>query len=232
MVEIINNKTREELEVVAAEIIAEVIEDLLKEKNKVVLGVPGGTSVSGIFRNLLRQKVDWSKVHIFMVDERMVEIDSDDSNFKQLKKSLIDGLERRGDLSLSNIHPFEPDFDEDDQGLSSYTEEIKRLGGRYDILLLSSGEDGHVGALYPNHKSIESDAEYFLTMNDSPKPPKERMTSSRKLMENSLVSLLLFFGDGKKEALELYKDESKSVEDCPAKIVNSVQETYVLTDIE
>lgn len=231
MVEMINGKTREELEVIAAEIIAEAIEDLLKEKNKVVLGVPGGTSVSGIFRNLLRQRIDWSKVHIFMVDERLVDIDSDDSNFKQLKKSLIDSLERRGDLSLSNIHPFEPDFDEDDLGLSGYTEEIKRLGGRYDILLLSSGEDGHVGAVYPNHKSVESDAEYFLTMNDSPKPPKERMTSSRKLMENSLISLLLFFGEGKQDALNAYLDDSKKVEDCPAKIVNSIQETYVLTDL-
>ena len=79
-------------------------------------------------------------------------------------------------------------------GLSSYVKDLKDHGGKYDIVVLSSGEEGHVGALYPGHHSISDESEFYIKMNDSPKPPPNRMTSSRKLLKSAKYFMILLFG--------------------------------------
>ena len=57
-----------------------------------------------------------------------------------------------------------------------------------------------MGALYPNHHSIEDRHHGFIVMHDSPKPPPDRMTSSLSLMQSADVALILFVGEAKREA--------------------------------
>ena len=59
----------------AADIIAQSINKLLSTQGQVVLGIPGGRSVSRIFQKLKGKNIPWKKVHIFMIDERMVNIE-------------------------------------------------------------------------------------------------------------------------------------------------------------
>ena len=80
----------------------------------------------------------------------------------------------------------------------AYRDEIKTHGGAYDIVLLSSGEDGHVGALFPKHNSIKNDSDFFIFMKDSPKPTPHRMSASKKLLRKSQISILLVSGLTKK----------------------------------
>ena len=97
---------KEELEKKAADIIADNINDMLTKQDKVVFAVPSGRSVAGIFKNLKEKKIPWKKVHVFMVDERFVPIEDDESNFKLAKDNFIDGLLSKGILPKQNVHPF------------------------------------------------------------------------------------------------------------------------------
>ena len=97
---------------------------------------------------------------------------------------------------------------------------------------MSSGEDGHVAALYPNHHSIRNDSDFFLSMRDSPKPPKDRMTMSRKLLTKSKIVILLFFGEIKEDAYRKFLDGNIDVDSCPAKLVLSIKDSYVLTNLD
>ena len=45
-----------------------------------VLGLVGGRSVSGVYKKLARESVNWKNVHMFMVDERFVPLFSKESN--------------------------------------------------------------------------------------------------------------------------------------------------------
>lgn len=218
--EIVEGK-RVELEPVIAELIKSKVNDLLDKQDEVVIGIPGGRSVGGIFKRLLNQDLYWARVHIFMVDERLVDFTSDDSNFRLAKEMFIDELVESGDLPKENMHVFSKDMDVDD-----YRDELRTYGGRFDIVILSSGEDGHVGSLFPR-KGIDNYAEFFFKIDDSPKPPKERMTASKRLLENSQVGILLFFGESKKAAFEQFQDAQVSVEDCPAKLVEDIKESYI-----
>ncbi|HII71993.1 TPA: 6-phosphogluconolactonase [Candidatus Woesearchaeota archaeon] len=228
--EMIQDNDRKKLDEKAVKLIEESVKRIVAERGRAVLAVCGGTSVSGIFEGLKKTDIPWEDVHIFMVDERLVPSSHPDSNYRLAYKGFIEYLEDKEVLPQANSYSVRLG-DDDEETIEDYTEELERCGGRYDILLLSSGEDGHIGALYPNH-SVLDDSEAFVIMHDSPKPPPNRMTMSRNLLLGSEVAVLLFYGEGKKEALMRFQDEEVSWEECPAKLVMELPEAYVLTDIK
>jgi len=74
--------SKENIEIKAASLIKQKIEILLKSQKFVSFAVPGGRSVLGVFDKLKNEKIDWKKVHFFMIDERLVPLESEESNFK------------------------------------------------------------------------------------------------------------------------------------------------------
>jgi 6-phosphogluconolactonase len=68
-------------------------------------------------------------------------------------------------------------------------------------------------------------------MDDSPKPPPGRMSSSLSLMQTAAAAVLLFAGEGQREAYAKFNDEGRSVADCPARLVLVLDDAAVFTDI-
>ena len=229
--DLISSADRGYLDGCAENIFIENTRKLLIIKDIVIWALPGGRSVGNIFGLLSkREDLEWSRVHFFMADERLVPIDDSESNFKLLYEILLQPLLKRGRITRNNIHPFIYHKEKDDAGTGIYKKELVSLGGKYDLLLLSSGEDGHVAGLYPDHDSIKNDSSYFIKIEDSPKPPPLRMSSSRTLLSRSNTAVLLFYGTAKKDALDMFNDDSLTVEQCPAKLVTRVRNHYVITD--
>ncbi len=222
--QIIYNKDRNKLAEKAIEIISNAV-NRLKEKNHVILGIPGGRSVKEIFESFKTAELPWDKIHIFWVDERMVPLDDPESNYKLAFDSFISELIAKKKIRKENVHPFDIG-----QGVEAYNNEFRKYK-KFDIIILGVGEDGHVGALYPNHSVKNDSAEYF-TMDDSPKPPPDRLASSRKMLEKSDTSIALIFGEAKKDAYKGYLDSSLVVTDCPVKLINKIGNSYILTDVK
>jgi 6-phosphogluconolactonase len=231
MLTTIEEKDQDRLLQRAAQHLCEKLREALAAKKQVNLAVPGGRNVAKIFQMMQGEDVDWQRVHFFIIDERLVPIDHPDSNYKLLKDNLIDPLARAGRIAPGNAHPFILDTFSADRGAKRYEEVLTEHGFRYDIILLSSGEDGHVGALYPDHHSIMDKHHGFIVMDDSPKPPPERMTSSLSLMQTSDTALILFVGEAKREAYVKFNDAQCPVTDCPARFVLALKDTTVFTDL-
>ena len=202
----------------AAEKIKESI-DKLQAKDNIVIALPGGRNVAGILQNLRTMDIDWNKIHIFMVDERLVPLGHKDSNFLITQKELAEHVS----IPKENLHPFDME-----KGIRKYERELEEIQDYFDIVLLSSGEDGHIGALYPNHPSAKDQADFFITIDDSPKPPAERMTSARRLLIRSKYAILMFIGNEKRAALAAFDDRLKSFKNCPAKMVKEIQNNFVI----
>ena len=202
------------------------IDKILDEKENVIIGLVGGRSISGILDVLKEENVDWSKIHIFMVDERLVPLDNELSNFRLINESLNDVI------SEENLHPFIYDEEKHDYSLASYESELKKYGGFYDIVVLSSGEDGHIASLFPNHSSLNDESNFFIIEKDSPKLPRKRMSISKNLLQKTKICLLLFKGITKTKALKKFLDKDSDIYSCPAKLVYSVDDSYVFTDIK
>lgn len=207
------------------------LEETLEVRERAVLAVPGGRSVARIFDFLLGTGLDWGRIHLFAVDERLVLPADPDFNFAIAEEHLVAPLVASGRMPRENAHPFVFAPASPDLGVARYERELEALGGRFDVVLLSAGEDGHVAALFPGHPSIGNPRHGFLTMDDSPKPPPGRMTSSASLIRASGSAVLLFVGEAKREALERFEDDAIPVSGCPAKLVLELGDATVFTDL-
>jgi 6-phosphogluconolactonase len=215
----------------AGRLLCDKLRAALAGRERVNLAVPGGRSAAAIFQAMVGEEIDWRRIHFFVVDERLVPVDHPDSNFKLLRDHLVAPLARAGRIDPGNAHPFVLDTASVDRGAGRYEKALAEHGFRYDVVLLSAGEDGHVGALYPNHHSIENRHHGFIVMDDSPKPPPGRMTSSLSLMQTADAAVLLFIGEAKREAYARFNDAQCPVSDCPAKLVLPIRDASVLTDL-
>ena len=228
---IISNKCRRTLAKSAVETIAESVKRILSQKEKVVVAIPGGRSVAEIFEEFKTTTLlPWEKIHFFMVDERLVDKDSPDSNYRNAYELFLSKLLKEKKIPAENIHPFHLDKSAEDKGIKQYNEEFKKFQP-FDIVILGSGEDGHIAAVFPGHHSIKQEGNEFFMMHDSPKPPKERITSTKTMIENADTAIVLFLGEGKKQAFLNFKNPELSTIQCPAKTINKTKHPYVLTDI-
>ncbi|MBS3139976.1 6-phosphogluconolactonase [Candidatus Woesearchaeota archaeon] len=227
MLTIISCPKKSECDQKAANLIRDSILKLLQKKGLVVLGLVGGRSVSGIYEELKHQSIPWRQVQMFVVDERMVPLNDPDSNFKLIYDQLLKELIETGVLPFENIHPFDVK-----KGINAYQKELEKFGGQYGLVVLSSGEDGHVGALYPNHHSITDKSPFFIAMADSPKLPKERMSASLSLLKKTEIAFVLFYGKEKEKAYGHFNNGKLDSANCPAKLVLEVKEGYAVTDLK
>ncbi len=214
--------SRKKLETKLVELMVEHLLRLLETRQQVVLGVVGGRSVAAIFKLLRATLPDWSRIHVFLLDERLVDYGDPESNF-----SLLEGV--LGEVEGINLYPVVK-AKVGEAHDREYTEALQGLGGRFDILLLSGGEDGHVASLFPDHPVMDVKEDIFVTIANSPKPPACRVTATRSLLEKAEVGFLMILGEGKREALALYCSDV-SVRKCPAKLIQVLSVHYVFTDI-
>ncbi len=225
MITAIYRKNVDELAKEGVCVLASAMKRILSRQKSVVLAIPGGRSVQPLWKLLAAEKLPWEKVQVFMADERVVPPTHEDSNYRLAYECFLKRLIEEGKLPEENAHHFVPDM-----GVGSYNSELKKFGGKPEILILGVGEDGHVGALYPDHHSVKNDSEGYIAMDDSPKPPAGRVTMSRKLMQKADTALLLFIGEGKRNALGLF-NSGDDVFECPARLVKKVRNACVLTNL-
>jgi len=222
---------RGDLEARSAACVADAIRARVATAGRVVLGVVGGRSVGGIYAHLARTPLPWAQVHVFLADERLVPVDSPESNFKLVRGDLLAPLLDSGAMPPGNAHPFPLDESRPDCGVGAYDEALRALGGRLDVVVLSAGEDGHTASLFPDHPSVRLDADGFVLVEGSPKPPPRRVSASRRLLAAADLGVLVFFGEEKREALAKLRNPSIDVIGCPSKVLTSMRRGVVVTDL-
>jgi len=205
--------TKSALEKQGADYLFKKISDLKKIKKQIIFGIVGGRSIAGILKNLSDLLPQENNLHIFMVDERWIAIDNKESNFYVVKESLKYGI----------FHPFDYKHD-----IAQYQKEFDNYGGTFDLVLLSAGEDGHVGSLFPNHDSIKSTDKKFIKITNSPKPPLERIAATKIMIQKAKGGLLVFFGPEKKGAYKNFNDPEITIDACPAKLFKEITRGLVL----
>jgi 6-phosphogluconolactonase len=213
----------------------EVLAKVPKEA-PLAIGLCGGRSVVGLLRELARASVNqprelMQRLQFFMVDERIVPLTDPDSNFGGLKAQLFDELIEQGLISENQLHPFAASLDDAPENCQEYYQELQRFGGRFAVVVLGVGEDGHVAGLFPRHPVLEQASQGFASFFDSPKPPPARMTATRALIQSSSLGILLALGEGKRQAWDDFCAPLGSVRECPARMVKEMGEYLIVTDL-
>lgn len=202
-----------------------------------VVGLCGGRSVVGLLGALQKESSHQPKdllgrIQFFMVDERLVPLNDEQSNFGGLKRLLFDSLVEQKVISEKQLHPFVTDPSQKDYGCHAYEQELRAVGGAFTVVVLGVGEDGHIAGLFPQHPSLKETAQTFVHFHDSPKPPSDRMSASPALVTGSEMSIILALGEGKRQAWDSFKNDAVTVEACPAKLALRAGRCLVVTDLE
>ncbi|MBL7663355.1 6-phosphogluconolactonase [bacterium] len=214
---IIRNK---ELSYLAKELIRLMHQHELGSLGRLVIGLAGGSSILPILATLEQETALLERLDIFLVDERIA--DSTERNAAALIKYLADCPH----LNL-------PDHSGADAKAiaENYSKKLKACGGRFQLLVLGVGEDGHIASIFPQHPGFKISGQGYAVIENSPKPPQTRISLTAESIRNADSHVLLFFGENKRQALENFLNQEVSLEACPAKLVLHGQSVTVLTDL-
>ena len=202
----------------------------------IVLGLCGGRSIVGLLEAMAQSAKTlpveyWRRLQFFMVDERVVPKEHEDSNYRLVHELFLSKAVSKGLLVESQLHPFRPQLALEDAGIASYQAELAEFGGRYDIVFLGVGEDAHVAALFPDGVWVNEQENDFVVFDDSPKPPPRRMSCTPRLLRRADLGVGLFVGEGKREALERFQSDTEPLSSCPVKILRELPEALLVSDL-
>ena len=170
-------------------------------------GSMGGTVLRAVAAHPKADRIDWSLVHFWWGDERFVADDDQDRNALQSRSALLDHIE----VPAENIH----EVAAADSGLTleeaaaAYAEELARFGDEeqawpsFAVCFLGVGPDGHIASLFPDRPEVTETDAAVLPVRDSPKPPAERVTLTRPVINSSKRVWLVLTGADKASALGL-----------------------------
>jgi 6-phosphogluconolactonase len=166
-----------------------------EEPHAFTCGLTGG-STALIFLGALREaNVDWSRITLYWGDERAVPPDSDDSNFGLVEQMLLRPLAARAPVAL-RMQGEMPDLH------YAAREYAASLPPALDLLILGVGDDGHICSLFPGHPALQEESARVLVVEDSPKPPRRRLTLSLPYLLRSRQSWVVAVGERKRPLLQ------------------------------
>ncbi|MGJ5818156.1 6-phosphogluconolactonase [Paludibaculum fermentans] len=140
----------------AAEGCARAIADRLNEaiaaRGIATLAVSGGSTPKLMFREMCSLALDWSRIHLFWVDERIVPPDDEQSNYRMTRENLI----IPGQLPESQVHRIHGEI-EANSAAALYRSEIEAILGAeplFDVVQCGVGDDGHTASLFPGEPML------------------------------------------------------------------------------
>ena len=146
-------KDLEALSRAAADLFIEQAAQSIAQRDRFLVALNGGGTPTRLFQLLatdFRDKVDWSKVHVFWGDERCVSPDDPGSSYGQARDALLS----RVAIPDGNIHRIKGELGPPEAS-KDYSLILKQFASsplewpRFDLVYLGMGEDGHTASLFP-----------------------------------------------------------------------------------
>jgi len=142
----------------------------IAEKGEFTVALSGGSLPNTIAPGLLANKgaIEWAKWKVYFADERHVALDHADSNYRAAKEAFLDQLPTAPTIVTINSTVSV------EKAAEEYESKLPK--GRFDVILLGMGPDGHTASLFPGHALLNEKSRKVAFIKDSPKPPPERIT--------------------------------------------------------
>jgi 6-phosphogluconolactonase len=199
-----------------AAVIAEASKTTIPERGSFAMAVSGGTDPWPMFSQLEDHGLDWTKIGIFQVDERVAPPGSDERNLTHLIESLSIGAQ-------GSIKPMPVNDDDLEAAADRYAEQ---LPGALDLAHLGIGPDGHTASLVPGDPVLEV-REKRVAVTSGEYQGVRRMTLTYPELERVGMLLWVVTGEEKVDALRKLIDQDPST---PSGRVQPGGESLILAD--
>jgi 6-phosphogluconolactonase len=181
----------------AARLLAEAVTAVDRARGGARLGIPGGSALEAVRAARLALGTTWRRVRLTWVDERCVPFAAAESNRGAAYRT---GALDPSDPPLVEL-PLHLDGEPGAEAVARVESSVDALlAGGLDVLLLGMGPEGHLASIFPGWQAPAGARAAFIQ--DSPKPPPERITLTLALLAGATASVLVATGESKRVALE------------------------------
>ena len=140
----------------SAEMFVADAQKAIEAKNVFYVAVSGGQTPEQFFQLLgempQANSLPWDKIQLFWVDERIVDVDSEWSNYKLAADTFLSKVA----IPQENIHRIPTEYEDFKAAAHRYEQTIREVfkleAGKlpqFDLIVLGVGGEGHTGSLFP-----------------------------------------------------------------------------------
>lgn len=188
----------ENLEVHAAQALLRAAAQAIRARGRFDVVLAGGNTPRALYARLAGAAAEWARWHVYFGDERCLPKGDPGRNDVTAYDAWLDHVS----IPRTQIHDI-PAEESAAIAVSRYTEIVARVDW-FDVVLLGLGEDGHTASLFPGHV-VDADDDVFA-VNDSPKPPPNRITLGAARLGRSRQVLFMVSGPHKRQAIAAWRD--------------------------
>jgi len=182
--------------------VAFIIESAVDARDASLIAVPGGKTGPSVYRKLAKQKLPWKKVTIIPTDDRLVPVDSEQSNVREVARAFLALGARVVPLTSEAATDYKLAGNAADARLQD-------LPWPPDLVWLGVGSDGHTASIFTGpdlHAALDAPkARRAIGVLPDPLPADAkvaRVTLTRGAILSARTVLITITGHEKRELLE------------------------------
>lgn len=199
------------------------IREALRDRGVAHIALSGGTAPLDAYRRLAKEAFDWSKVHVWWVDERAVPPDHERSNYRTAKETLLDAA----GIPEANVHRMMGEAGDLAAAAGAYESSLRdeiasKVGGipALDLLVMGIGDDGHTASLFPGEPTVGI-TDRLVAAVPAAAEREARLTLTAPVLESARASVFVVLGAKKHPALERIWAANGDVKTTPGRVVKS-----------
>ncbi len=195
-----------------------------KDEGPLFWALSGGSTPKLLFKLLAeeyRDKIDWSRLHFFWGDERMVPHDHPESNYGEVQQLLFDHVP----VVKDQVHPVPTDLDPE-EAAEAYAATLTELLPQnsdglpiFDLNMLGMGGDGHTASIFPDNMELFT-ADTICAVATHPESGQKRVTLTGPVINASDEVVFLITGNSKTLRVAQIINREQLADTFPAAHIN------------
>lgn len=205
----------------AADAVTAIATASIAARGRVTIALAGGSTPRGLYQRLAggwRDRLDWTRVHIFWGDERCVPPTHADSNYRMAREALLDHVP----IPAAQMHRMAGEAEPEAAALDYAGVLAATIDGGsgerpvvFDLVLLGLGADGHTASLFPN-RAAARETRRLVVAEHVDAARGWRVTLTPPVLNAARHVLVLVAGADKAEALAAVLEGPLNAELLPA----------------
>jgi 6-phosphogluconolactonase len=188
------------------------IEERLSSQRTVTLALSGEASLIPMYRKLSEsRRIPWSRVILFLADERYAPLNSKESSFHRISEALADRVKNlRKFYSYNTKEPIET--------LVHWYDQTLRLQEKplFDLAILGLGADGSIAGLFPSDSALHEKRRLVAQTRSLDQNGFESMTLTFPALLDSRKIMVAAKGQDKSEIVDQWVSGQAKLDELPA----------------